>query len=155
MADDIDDLIERLGELDSSERQELSRRMQADWVRRVADAQRAYRERLEEEGLLHVETAAGSNRSRGTGAIRLRSPRVGGDGVERPRVVHVDVRTGACTTAHSATRTTCLPTLSPEKSPRNASGAFSRPSTTVSRWSSSPDPTHVSSCSRAASKRVA
>jgi len=52
MVDDIDDLIERLGELDPSERRELSRRMRADWVRRVGDAQRAYRERLEEENLV-------------------------------------------------------------------------------------------------------
>jgi hypothetical protein len=52
MGDDIDDLIERLGELDPSERQELSQRMQADWVRRIGDAQRAYLERLEEENLV-------------------------------------------------------------------------------------------------------
>ncbi|AXG10098.1 hypothetical protein [Haloplanus rubicundus] len=52
MGDDIDDLIERLGELDPDERRELSRRMQADWARRVGDAQRAYVERLEEENLV-------------------------------------------------------------------------------------------------------
>jgi hypothetical protein len=52
MGDDIDDLIDRLGELDPEERRELSRRMQADWARRVGDAQRAYLERLEEENLV-------------------------------------------------------------------------------------------------------
>ena len=52
MGDDIDDLIERLGELDPDERRELSSRMQADWARRVGDAQRAYVERLEEENLV-------------------------------------------------------------------------------------------------------
>ena len=52
MGDDIDDLIERLGDLDPDERRELSRRMQADWARRVGDAQRAYLERLEEENLV-------------------------------------------------------------------------------------------------------
>ncbi|AZH25142.1 hypothetical protein [Haloplanus aerogenes] len=52
MGDDIDDLIEQLGELDSEERRELSRRMQADWARRIGDAQRAYLERLEEENLV-------------------------------------------------------------------------------------------------------
>jgi len=52
IGDDIDDLIERLGGLDPEERRELSRRMQADWARRVGDAQRAYVERLEEENLV-------------------------------------------------------------------------------------------------------
>jgi len=35
---------------------------------------------------------------------------------------------------NSATRTTCLPMLSPENRSRNASGPFSTPSTTESRW---------------------
>lgn len=52
MGDDIDDLIDRLGELDPEERRELSQRMQADWARRVGDAQRVYLERLEEENLV-------------------------------------------------------------------------------------------------------
>lgn len=52
MEDDIDDLIERLGELDPEERRGLFRRMRADWIRRVGDAQRAYVERLEEENLV-------------------------------------------------------------------------------------------------------
>jgi hypothetical protein len=41
MGDDIDDLIEPLGVFDPDERHELSRRMRADWVRRVGDARRA------------------------------------------------------------------------------------------------------------------
>lgn len=56
---------------------------------------------------------------------------------------------------HTATRTTCFPTLSPENSPRNASGAFSKPSTTVSRWTISPFATHVASCSFAVPNRGA
>ncbi|WP_251344041.1 hypothetical protein [Haloplanus halophilus] len=52
MGADIDDLIDRLEALDSEERRELSRRMRADWVQRVEDAQRAYLDRLEEENLV-------------------------------------------------------------------------------------------------------
>mgnify|MGYP006934456382 CR=1 FL=1 len=52
MGADVDDLIERLGELDPDERRELSSRIRADWARRVDDARRAYLERLEEEPLV-------------------------------------------------------------------------------------------------------
>jgi hypothetical protein len=52
MGADVDDLIERLGELDPDERRELSSRIRADWARRVGDARRAYLERLEEEPLV-------------------------------------------------------------------------------------------------------
>jgi hypothetical protein len=46
-----------------------------------------------------------------------------------------------------------LPTFSPSKRPRKASGAFSRPSVTVSRYWMSPLSTHSASCLVAASKR--
>jgi len=52
MANDIDDLIERLGELEPDKRRELSRRLRADWTKRVRDAQRAYLDLLEEENLV-------------------------------------------------------------------------------------------------------
>ena len=57
--------------------------------------------------------------------------------------------------AGSAIRTSCLPRFSPVKRRRNASGAFSRPSTMSTRSRSFPSPAHRARSAIASGKRVA
>lgn len=80
MGADVDDLIERLGELDPDERRELSSRIRADWARRVGDARRAYLERLEEEPLvggggMGFQPVPGEEKSRSSTAVSIRTIR--------------------------------------------------------------------------------